>query len=269
MRTTTTLIVLALLPFATAVADTLNVSVDTVIGQASPTTIMCSTPLEIQIRLYNDWAYKVKGLSNGFTIYSPEGACWAPPALQLNPEYDIEANWDLGISLKPHNITGCGSDTIGTAASVIVGPGLPPGWNGVFLLIHTSVECSEIGKTICIDSSYLPPSTHWYWAYGAPGGMRPSWGGPYCYEIVSCCQGTPGNVDGDPADQVDIADLIYLVDWMFSDYAGSDDDHGPPPPCLDEADIDGSGSNDISDLVYLVDFMFLGGPPRPRARSLG
>jgi hypothetical protein len=34
---------------------------------------------------------------------------------------------------------------------------------------------------------------------------------------------------------------------------------GPPPPCLDEADIDGSGIGpDISDLVALVDFMFGG-----------
>jgi hypothetical protein len=100
------------------------------------------------------------------------------------------------------------------------------------------------------------------WAYGsAVGSFPPAWDGPHCYEIVSCCRGIRGNIDGDPDDQVDIADLIYLADWMFSDFSGDLDDYGPPPPCMDEADMDGSGSHDISDLVYLVDYMFLDGPP--------
>ncbi|MDH3891231.1 MAG: hypothetical protein OEV49_09115 [candidate division Zixibacteria bacterium] len=55
------------------------------------------------------------------------------------------------------------------------------------------------------------------------------------------------------AQDADISDLVYLVDFMFTG--------GPPPPCFDEADMDASGSIDISDLVYLVDFMFTGGPP--------
>lgn len=50
-----------------------------------------------------------------------------------------------------------------------------------------------------------------------------------------------------------IADLVYLVDYMFVG--------GPPPPDLNLADVDGSGGDlDISDLVYLVDYMFNGGP---------
>jgi len=52
----------------------------------------------------------------------------------------------------------------------------------------------------------------------------------------------------------DIADLVYLVEYMFNG--------GDGLPCAQEADIDGSGSGpDIADLVYLVAFMFSGGPP--------
>ena len=53
---------------------------------------------------------------------------------------------------------------------------------------------------------------------------------------------------------IDIADLVWLVDYMFT--------NGPLPPCWDEGDIDGNGviPIDISDLVYLVDYMFTGGP---------
>lgn len=52
----------------------------------------------------------------------------------------------------------------------------------------------------------------------------------------------------------DIADLVYLVNYMFNG--------GAEPPCMEEADVDGSGTGpDIADLVYLVNYMFNGGPP--------
>jgi hypothetical protein len=69
-----------------------------------------------------------------------------------------------------------------------------------------------------------------------------------------CCLGEiRGNVDYDPGDNIDISDLVYLVDYMFTG--------GPPPPCFEEADMNCDGSIDISDLVWLVDYMFTGGPP--------
>ncbi len=65
-----------------------------------------------------------------------------------------------------------------------------------------------------------------------------------------------GDINHDGAPLIDIADLVYLVDFMFAD--------GPAPPCAQEGDIDGSGGLlDISDLVYLVDFMFNDGPVAP------
>ena len=80
---------------------------------------------------------------------------------------------------------------------------------------------------------------HGYWQNFAAGG--------------DCCMGAiRGNVDYDVGDAIDISDLVYLVDFMFTG--------GPPPPCMEEADMDASGGIDISDLVYLVDYMFTGGP---------
>jgi hypothetical protein len=67
-----------------------------------------------------------------------------------------------------------------------------------------------------------------------------------------CCVGMRGNIDYSVGDDPDIADLVYLVDWMFSG--------GPMPPCTAEADLTGDNVIDIADLVYLVDFMFNGGP---------
>lgn len=70
----------------------------------------------------------------------------------------------------------------------------------------------------------------------------------------NCCLGLRGNINFDPADEIDISDLTFLVDYLFGG--------GPPPPCIDEADINGSGGGipvDVADLTYLVNFLFLGG----------
>ena len=81
------------------------------------------------------------------------------------------------------------------------------------------------------------------------------------YVNVSCCDGIRGNVDSDPEDGIDISDLVFLVDYMFTG--------GPAPECVPEANMDGSDALgdgehlsdiDISDLVYLVDYMFSQGP---------
>ncbi|MDH4034214.1 MAG: PKD domain-containing protein, partial [candidate division Zixibacteria bacterium] len=74
---------------------------------------------------------------------------------------------------------------------------------------------------------------------------------------TTCCRGIRGNVDDDSSDAIDIADLVYLVDYMFA--------QGVQPPCGYEANVDADIFKrvDISDLVYLVDYMFTGGPPPP------
>ena len=60
----------------------------------------------------------------------------------------------------------------------------------------------------------------------------------------------PGDIDLSFT-EVDVADLVYLVDYMFTG--------GPAPPVMNIADVDASCQLDIGDLVYLVDFMFTGG----------
>jgi hypothetical protein len=80
-------------------------------------------------------------------------------------------------------------------------------------------------------------------------------------EPTCCVQPIRGNVDNDPGDAIDISDLVFLVDYMFTG--------GPAPECWVEGNVDGSDNGngiegpediDISDLVYLVDYMFNGGP---------
>ncbi len=81
----------------------------------------------------------------------------------------------------------------------------------------------------------------------------------------TCCNGDGrrGNADGltGPAGEVDVADLTYLVVYLFQG--------GPAPPCEDEGNADAilgpaGPAVDVADLTYLVSYLFLGGdPPAP------
>ncbi|MBU8934258.1 MAG: hypothetical protein KOO62_09655 [candidate division Zixibacteria bacterium] len=71
--------------------------------------------------------------------------------------------------------------------------------------------------------------------------------------VVGCCvPPTRGNVDYELPDEINIADLTYLVAYLFTG--------GSEPPCVEESDIDGNGEINIADLTYLVSYLFTGGP---------
>ncbi|HKK21494.1 MAG TPA: M1 family aminopeptidase, partial [candidate division Zixibacteria bacterium] len=61
----------------------------------------------------------------------------------------------------------------------------------------------------------------------------------------------PGDADG--SGSLDIADLIFMVDYMFN--------NGPAPALAASADVNGDCKLDISDIIYLVDYQYADGPP--------
>jgi hypothetical protein len=72
-----------------------------------------------------------------------------------------------------------------------------------------------------------------------------------------CCDFIRGNVNGDPAEAVNIVDLTYLVSYLFQS--------GPPPMCRDEGNVNGdsNGSINIVDVSFLVNHLFQGGIQPP------
>lgn len=68
---------------------------------------------------------------------------------------------------------------------------------------------------------------------------------------VGCCVGIRGNVNGD-ATNGNVADLTFLVNYLFKG--------GAVPPCIEEANINGTSPVNVADLTYLVNFLFKGGP---------
>ena len=70
----------------------------------------------------------------------------------------------------------------------------------------------------------------------------------------NCCINIRGNIDGDPLDEIDIADLVSYVEYQLGQPSG------PQPFCFEEADIDGIDGIDIGDVVHLVEYQFNNGP---------
>ncbi len=62
---------------------------------------------------------------------------------------------------------------------------------------------------------------------------------------------TCGNTDGDPQGAIDISDLVYLVEYMFSG--------GPEPQPFISGDVNCDTAVDIGDLVAMVEYMFSSG----------
>jgi len=127
------------------------------------------------------------------------------------------------------------------------------------------------GNSIGVVCDTIPDTTFWrclQWA----GDICLEWaqvsGPPYdsisiegydlfCYLDTSIVHVFDGSVtvgwpilygDADCDGAVNIADLVYIVDYMF---AG-----GPPMPCLENVDCDYDGLFNITDLICLVEWMF-------------
>ena len=71
----------------------------------------------------------------------------------------------------------------------------------------------------------------------------------------TCCTGIRGNGDNDPLDDINVADLVYLVNYIFKG--------GPVYECEDEANVDGIDLVNVADLTYLVNYIFKGGNAPP------
>jgi len=72
---------------------------------------------------------------------------------------------------------------------------------------------------------------------------------------TSCCVGIRGNIDDDIDNVIDIADLVYFVDYQFR--------NGKTPKCFDESDLVIDQVIDITDLVFMVDYQFRNGDEPP------
>ncbi len=140
-----------------------------------------NAPVAINVMMDNDAGEYVTAISNGIRIYSPTGATWQTPTYAAGPE--LATYFDGGVSVYGASVDGTNDDTVVVMAFAAMQPGVPNGYDDVILTVQTMMNFSTDGDTLCIDSAFYPPGGYWQWVTPS-GTVTPSWGGPYCYEVV-------------------------------------------------------------------------------------
>ena len=183
--------------------------IDYVDGAISANAVPSDQASTFYIRMTNNEDQSFKGITNGFEIYSPQGATWTATTATLLTSIPWTTNF-MFFFITNTNIDATGYDTVGFGGT---GSGIPPslGFLGLFddtvySLTLGPFTTSGIGEQICIDSAFYPPSGYWKWTEGGTVGARyPLWGGPYCYFIVDAAN-PPTLVGAQPAGLTFIAD---------------------------------------------------------------
>jgi len=153
-------------------------------GAGAGNTIIAGLPVTFNVHFYNNSGTSITGSTNGFRVYSPDAATWDVPTYASTGA--LEPYYNLGVFLNEFSLDGSNDDTIGIGGCIMTGTGLPSGFDEDVLTISTQVSNSHLGKILCVDSTWYPPSNSWRWAY-VGGSLEPDWGGPYCHEIVEGC----------------------------------------------------------------------------------
>ncbi len=203
------------------------ISLDHVDGLIATDTVGTDSEITFHIRFNNNSGVPIDGSTNGFRIYSPNGAEWTTtvgtPTGAITPSmYDV-------ISDTSTSIDGMLADTIGFGGARFLNPGIPNGFNEIVF----TIQIGPIGDqhhlgTICIDSSFYPQAGAWIWSITG-NDLIPTWDGPHCFTIYDCDQvGLPN-----PCSDDDDGDTVLDTD-----------DNCPFVPNLDQTDTDGDGTGD-------------------------
>jgi len=127
-------------------------------------------------------ASNILGFSNGFKVYSTDGASWGSTLMDSATAAGAlpELNGGGGPFAAVLSGDGLLADTA-TLGGYAPGTGLPASATRIPVKITVNPSVASSGKHLCIDSSYFPPGGEWLWADDAAVG--PAWQGPYCWTI--------------------------------------------------------------------------------------
>jgi hypothetical protein len=115
-------------------------------------------------------------------------------------------------------------------------------WCSEWCTTHTCPTCSECAHSHCFNC-YLKGKAFW-WMLAKMAG---SW---------ECCSGSyTGNVNCDPEDEADLADIVLLIDYVYTSPA--------PLCCPEEANVNGDveGKISLADIIRLIDHVYVSQEP--------
>jgi hypothetical protein len=164
---------------------TVGVVLDHVDDGVGPNQIRIGTQVNFDLRLINNESFAFSGVQNGFRFYSPDGATWNSTTADTIGEFGQDL-FNLIVAMVYFSPDGINEDTVGFGAALINSPGLYSGYDGPSMRLTVGpIDASQVGKTLCFDSTFFPPAAIWLWHSQMHGDEVPEWGGPYCFNIVN------------------------------------------------------------------------------------
>ncbi len=187
------------------------------VNTSSGDTICVGEEVLIQVSISN--STQITGVVLTFSIYSMDGVEWDWLTQPDGKNVSIvpDSRWDeyFGYVLTNYATDPPNGDQGDSIFVSFFEPFtiMPAGPLEHMLNIH--LKPTRTG-TLCIDSSFIPPSDP-QWNYHAMGELiQPTWGGPYCFTVIEAPTGDI-NCDG----KADVGDAVYLINWIFR--------YGPAP----------------------------------------
>ncbi len=175
------------IPPKTMREDEASIWLDHVVGEDENGRLPANQLIRFVIGFANHTGESVFGITNGFRIYSPDGAVWDTTIPETIPPLEWSNAFDGLLSFYYKSLTGYGADSIKLVGITVYGSGLQYGFDDTAIALTIGpIDPDDVGKTICIDSSYVSGSSNWYWS--SSDGMTlyyPTWFGPFCFEVTS------------------------------------------------------------------------------------
>ncbi len=181
-----------------------SISLESVDGLTSLGNLQTNAPITFNIRVTNDDT-KNAGLTNGFSIASPDGATWG--SLVGDTLVGMGTSFDLIFAINIFS-TGSGADTVGFGGAALFGTGLVANFDEVAYSIQIGpLSDADAGKTIVLDSAFYRTSGTWKWA--GPDEF-PAWDGPHTFQIGDVAGNTAPVLTAIGAQSVNENDLLTI-----------------------------------------------------------
>ncbi|HUV31322.1 MAG TPA: dockerin type I domain-containing protein [Acidobacteriota bacterium] len=241
MRQVTLYVILWLIvSCAVATGQVTQIVLDNVTNTVDDTLLVAGEQHSFDLRATNLGSYVNYNPTNGFRIFSEDGAQWTFPLADTtidttitliepppDPVFDTTIDTVIVFSwvdptyraffdqffVNQYSVDGIGSDTTAFAGvGLSVDRGIPDGWDALSYKIILQSRLQDHGKHICIDSSWFPPGGTWKWAplnVMFPQ-ISPDWSGQSCYRVFDSNYVEPSNL------------LVSVTELNFSGPQGGD-----------------------------------------------
>lgn len=171
--------------FSFSIVISQSISLDSVDGLYATNSIVADGNTNIVFYLrFTNGSEATEGISNGFRVYSNDGAEWNTTIGDTLPDVGVRSMFDQLFVISHWSISGTGADSIGFLGSKLFSTGLPAYFDNVILSISIGPIAAGVGnhgKTITLDSSFFQPFGNWNrTGYATPV----QWDGPHSFTIV-------------------------------------------------------------------------------------